>query len=104
MWNVGRRPRRRVQERPRHPEVNQENTPALEPNNQILAATLERRDLLAGELGRHLGRILWARQARVGDVDVLEATADEYRRETASDRLDLGQLRHASSLVMAGRR
>ena len=57
MWNVGRPSRWRVQKRPRHPEVNQENTTALEPNNQILAAPLQGCDALAGELGRHLGRI-----------------------------------------------
>jgi hypothetical protein len=78
-----------VQKCPRHPEVNQENTTALEPNNQILAASLERRDTLAGELGRHLGRIFGSRQARVFDVDVLEPAADEHRLEAAADRLDL---------------
>jgi hypothetical protein len=80
--------------------VNQENPTALEPNNQILAATVQRSDALAGELGRHLGRILGARQAWVGDVDVLEAAPDEHRLETAPDRLDLGQLGHRPSLAM----
>jgi len=102
MWNVGRLSPRRVQQRPRHPEVNEENPTALEPNNQILAATLQCSDALTGELGRHLGRILGARQAGVGDVDMLEAAPNEHRLETASDRLDFGQLRHPASVAIAG--
>src|SRR6266536_3064482 len=101
MRNVGRLSRRRVQQGPRHPEVDQENTPALEPNNQLLAAPLKRRDALAGELGRHLGRVLRSCQPRVRDLDVREPPPDENRLETSPDRLDLGQLRHPSTLAMA---
>jgi hypothetical protein len=36
-----------VDQAPRHPEVNQENASALEPNNYILAAPLDRFDTLA---------------------------------------------------------
>ena len=82
--------------------MDQENATALEPNNQILAAPLERRDALARELGRHLGRILRTRQPRVVDLDVLEAASDEHRLEPAANRLDLGQLGHRSSLAMSG--
>src|SRR5580765_355491 len=103
MRDVGRPSRRRVQKRPRHPEVNQEHPTAFEPDNQILAATLERLDTLAGELGRHLGRVVGTRQPGIVDLDVLEAAPDEHRLEPASDRLDLGQLGHVSSLVMARR-
>ena len=94
MRDVAGLSRRRVQEVPRHPEVDQENATALEPDDQILAAPLERRDALARELGRHLGRILGPRQPRVFDLDVLEAAADEHRLEPAANRLDLGQLGH----------
>ena len=74
----------------RHPEVNQENTPTLEPNNQILAAPFDGRDTLADEFGRHLDRVLGPRQPRVADLDVLEAPTDEHGLEPAADRLDLG--------------
>ena len=50
--------RRVVAQRPRHPEVNQESTTRLEPNNQILAATLHRSDALADELRRNLVRVV----------------------------------------------
>src|SRR5215217_509799 len=93
MRDIDGRSRRRVQKVPRHPEVDQENATALEPNNQILAAPLERFDALADELGRDVGRVLWPRQPLVFDLDVLEA---------AANRLDLGQLGHRRSLAMAG--
>src|SRR5215208_8128194 len=102
MRDIDGRSRRRVQKVPRHPEVDQENATALEPNNQILAAPLERFDALADELGRDLGRVLWPRQPRVFDLDVLEAASDEHRLEPAANRLDLGQLGHRPSLAMAG--
>src|SRR3954454_11924251 len=95
--------RRRVQEVSRHPEVDQENATALEPNNQILAAPFERSDALADELGRDLGRVLGPRQPRVFDLDVLEAPSDEHRLEPAANRLDLGQLGHQASLAMSRR-
>ena len=95
--------RRRVQKVPRHAEVDQENATALEPNNQVLAAPLERLDALADELGRDLGRILWPRQPRVFDLDVLEAPSVEHRLEPAPNRLDLGQLGHRPSLATAER-
>jgi hypothetical protein len=90
---------RRMQDVSRHPEVNQENTLTLEPNNQILAAPIDGCDTLAHELGRHLDRVLGPRQPRVVDLDVVEAPADEHRLESTADRLDLGQLGHASSVA-----
>ena len=72
--------------------MDQENATALEPDNQILAATLDRRDPLAFELGRHLGRLVRTRQPRVGDLDPLEAPPDERGLELPADGLDLGQL------------
>src|SRR3954469_17355175 len=95
--------RRRVQKVPRHPEVDQENASALEPNNQILAAPLDCLDALAGELGRDLGRFLGSRQPRIFDLDVLEAASDEHGLEPAANRLDLGQLVHRPSLAMSRR-
>src|SRR5262249_38453297 len=86
---------------PRHTEVDQENPTALESNDQILAATLDRLDALAGQLGRHLGRIERTRQARIVDLDVLESAPDEHGLEPAPNRLDLGQLRHTASVAMS---
>src|SRR5581483_1961703 len=88
----------RVQERPRHPEVNHQSAPRLEPDNQILAATLDRSDPLAEELGGDLRRIGRARQARVGDRDVREPPALEHRCEPAAHGLDLRQLGHAATV------
>ena len=82
--------------------MDQENTTALEPNNQILAAPLDGRDPLTLQLGRHLGRLVWAHEARVVDAHPLEAPPDERRLEPAANRLDLGQLGHRPSLAMSG--
>src|SRR3954470_1053706 len=103
MWNLDGLSRRRVQKVPRHPEVDQENATALEPNNQILAAPLDRFDALADELGGDLGRVLRPRQSRVFDLHVLEAASDEHWLEPAANRLDLGQLGHRPSLAMPRR-
>jgi hypothetical protein len=84
--------------------VNEENATALEPDNQILAATLDRRDQLTLELRRHLGGFVGADESSVRDLDALEAAAREDRRESAPDALDLGELRHAVRLVAPGRR
>src|SRR3954452_16146385 len=91
----------RVNQAPRHPEVNQENQTALEPNNQILPTACHGVHALAAELGSHLCRIERSRQARVEDLDVVEPAAQELRLERRPDGLDLGQLRHRSSLAPA---
>src|SRR5579862_2609762 len=91
---VRERTARRMQQAPRHPEVDQENPTALEPNNQILAATLDRCHALAFELGRYLGRLVRTHEAQVVDDHALEAPADEHRLELPADALDLRQLRH----------
>src|SRR5690348_1041983 len=90
-------------QRPRHPEVDQESATGFESDNQILAATVERLDALAGELGRHLGRLVRTHEPRVADLDVLEATPLEDRRDAAAHGLDLGELGHALTLVAHGR-
>src|SRR6476646_6624277 len=100
MWIVRERPACSAQEAPRHPEVDQENTTALEPNNQILAAALDAGDMLAFELGRHLGGLIRAHEARVVDAHSLEAAAHEHRLELPADALDLRQLRHTASVVV----
>jgi hypothetical protein len=80
--------------------VDQENATALEPHNQILAATFDRCDTLAFELGRHLGRLVRTNEARIVDGHSLEAPADERRLELPADALDLRQLRHPSTVVV----
>ena len=79
-----------MQQLPRHPEVNQENATSPEPNNQILAATIESGDPFPFELGGHFDRVDRPCDARIEDLDALEAAPDELRLKTSSDGLDLG--------------
>jgi hypothetical protein len=90
----------RVEKRPRHPEVHQERTTRLEPDNQILAATIDQGDPLAVELSRHLERLERTRQPRIVDSDVLEDPALEHRRKPPADGLDLGQLGHGRTVAV----
>src|SRR2546430_17376601 len=97
MWVVRKRPLRSALEASRHPEVDQENTPALEPNNQILAAPLDGRDPLSFQLGRHLGRLVRAHEARVLDPHPLEAPPAKRALDPPPDALDPRQRRHAAN-------
>src|SRR5438105_4509288 len=92
----------RVDEIPRHPEVNQENQTALEPNNQILAAPANGGHALAREFRSHLRRFSRARQPRVENLDILEPAADELGLETCPYGLDFGQLGHRVSSLAPG--
>jgi hypothetical protein len=83
-----------MQKAPRHPEVDQKNTTALEPDNQILAAPPDLCDALALKLGLHLGRLVGTDKPSVVDAHAVEAPADEYGLELPADALDLRQLRH----------
>jgi hypothetical protein len=76
--------------------VDQENPTACELNNQIFAAPLDGRNALPVQLGRHLGRLVRADEARVVDPHPLEATSHQYRLELPADALDLRQLGHAA--------
>ena len=84
---------------PRHPEVNQESATRFEPNNQILAATIDCHDPLAFQLGCDLDAVEWTRQPWVGDLDSLEAAPDEPGLEPATDGFDLWKLRHRTRVV-----
>jgi hypothetical protein len=88
-----------VQNVPRHPEVDQESSTSLEPNNQVLAAAIDGGDALALQVGRDLDGVEWARQPRIGDLDALERAAHEHRLEPATDGLDLRKLGHRTSVV-----
>jgi hypothetical protein len=78
-----------VNEIPSHPEVNQENETAFEPNNQILAAAFQSGHTLPRQLGSHLCRIDGTRQARIGDRDLFEPAANQPRLERRPNGLDL---------------
>jgi hypothetical protein len=80
----------RVQELPSHPEVNQENPTTFEPNNQILAATVETRDPLADKLVSDLGRFEGTRQAWIEDLHAVEPAPDEPALELRTNSLDFG--------------
>jgi hypothetical protein len=70
--------------------MDEEVPPALELDNQILAAATKAVDPLTLELGGDdLGR-LGPRQPRIGDLDLFEASADEGWLEASADRLHFG--------------
>jgi hypothetical protein len=75
--------------------VNQQDEIGVEPDNHILATSIDRRDALTFELGLHDSRIDWTRQPLVEDLDRCKCPAGEDRRQLGPDGLDLGQLRHA---------
>jgi hypothetical protein len=75
---------------PRHAQMDEEVPPARELDNQILAASSDRSDLLALERGRHGFGRLGPGQPRVDDLDALEAPAHEPWLEMRPDRLHLG--------------
>jgi len=79
-----------VPEAPRHPEVNQENPTALEPKNQILAASVELRDALTLQLGCHRNRLEGTHEPRVVDLHTLKPSPDQHGLELSTHGLDLG--------------
>ena len=70
--------------------MNQENATAFKPDNQILAAAIERCDPLPLELSGHSGGVERASEARVEDLDALEASTDELRCQPRPDGLHFG--------------
>jgi len=82
--------------------VNQENATAFEPDNQILAAAIERGDPLPLELGGQSDRIVGPGEAWVDDLDMLETAPDEPGLEPCPDGLDLGKLRHGRQRTAVG--
>src|SRR5690348_2085348 len=90
-----------VAQAPRHSEVYEQNTTGFESNNYIFATALYSSDALPGELGRHLGRLVGTNEPMVRDLDRVEPTPGEDRRKLGANRLDLGKLGHAGSVVRA---
>jgi hypothetical protein len=70
--------------------VNQENPTALEPKNQILAASVELRDALALQLSRHRDPVKGTYEPGIVDLHALEQSPDQYGLELSTDGLDLG--------------
>ena len=79
-----------VPQAPRHPEVYEQSATGIEPDNQILAATVDRCDPFALELRRHLGGLVRADEPRIVDLHALESASLENRCKTHANRLDLG--------------
>ena len=86
--------RRRVAQRSRHAEVDDERATALEPNQQVLATPVDRRDPLADERVGDETRLDRARQPRVDDLCTGDRRPLEHGRDLAANRLDLRQLGH----------
>jgi hypothetical protein len=82
----------------RHSEVDQESATGLEPNNQILASTLECAHALTFELPGDGVGLEGPDESWIANLDALQPTTDEVRLERATNRLDLGQLRHQLSV------
>jgi hypothetical protein len=83
----------------RHPEVDQESPPGLEPDDQILAAAFERRHPFALQLGSDGDGLEGPDEPRIPDLDMVEPPPDEMRLELLPDRLYLGKLGHAYAIV-----
>ena len=79
-----------------HAEMDEEAEAALEPEQQVLAATLDREDAIALELLRDLEEVVRPREPRVEDLDARERAALEPRRELRPDGLHLRELGHGS--------
>jgi hypothetical protein len=69
--------------------MDEEVPPALELDNQILAAASEAAHPFALELAGDDFGGLGPREPRIGDLDVLERPADETGLEPSANRLDL---------------
>jgi hypothetical protein len=69
--------------------VNQQNPLIDAPNNQVLAAPLERGDASSGESGRNEVGIVRSRETRVVDGRMLDHRTNEHRLQVAPYGLDL---------------
>src|SRR5262245_12176653 len=94
-----RRPGTDVQDVPRHSEVDQESPTSFEPDNHILAASIDGCDALALQLDRYLESVEWTSESWISDLDVLERAAHEQGREPATDGLHFRKLRHRTRVV-----
>ena len=77
-----------------HAQVDDERESALEADDEVLAAPLDGRDTLSGQLRLHLGGIQRHRQPVVVDAHARDRAPEQARLEPSPVRLHLGQLRH----------
>src|SRR6185503_7429323 len=78
-----------------HPEMDHQHLAAVELDEQVLAPTLDARELLAHQrLGELLALAVATDRAHPGDVDGLHLLADDLLLEISPDHLDLRELRH----------
>jgi hypothetical protein len=70
--------------------VNQQNTPTLEPNNQILPAAIELGDALPAQSLCYGSRLERTSQTWISNLRVPNPPSCEERRELSADRLDFG--------------
>ena len=85
---------RREAEAPRHPQVDEQPEPAVEPHEKVLPTPLDGDDAVSLELFGDLEQVVRACQPWVEDLDSRECPALEARSELRSNRLDLGKLGH----------
>jgi hypothetical protein len=83
--------------------VDEENATATKPKNQILAASLDGIDDLALELEGDFIGIERPRDPGIRDLYALEPPPDERRLQGRAHRLDLRELRHATSVAAVKR-
>ena len=81
-------------EAPGHAQMDEKVETALETQEQVLAAPLDRDHPISLELLDDLEEVVRPRQARVVDLDTNQRPPLEPRRELRPDRLDLGKLGH----------
>ena len=87
------------QEAAGHPQVAEQRAAALEAEDEILAAPVDRLDTFALELEGDRARVSRRDEPGVEHVDSLETAPGEHGRECCANGVDLGQLGHAASVV-----
>ena len=90
-------------EAPRHPQVDEQPEPALEPHEEVLPTPLDGDDAVSLELFGDLEQVVRACQSWVENLDSRECPALEARSELRSNRLDLGELGHRSYSTTSSR-
>ena len=83
----------------RHPEVDQENTTRFEPNNQILAATVDRLDAFVDQFGGDELRRERSNESGIADSRSRDSSALEHGRDPRTNGLYLGQFGHPPSVA-----
>ena len=77
-----------------HPEMDHQVLAPVEPAEDVLAPALHRPDAPAGEGGGEARGVRESENTRLTHPGADEAPPDELQAQIASNRLDLGKLRH----------